>query len=362
MNETRLTSVEKTDSENRERNMKAFCAGLILVTGYLFSVVTGNATGFAYDNFASPSLLLFQRDAVVFQDRLRLTPAERGKRGGVWFAAQQSVQNGFQTAFQFQFTDKGGFGADGLAFVIEGGETPRLSGGGSAMGFAHLTNALAVKFDPYHLRKSDVAYKPYDEVAVVAGRSPEDRLSPYDSIASVTNEVMFVDQKIHTAEIVYVPGKLQVFLDDLEKPLITAGLDVSAAMNLIGGKAWVGFTAATGADYYNQDVLNWSFDSSGDASVTPEGALSASSPRTQASAPSASVIPAYAGSVTASPSPPLPVDPSFGYGLPSDVGLTHQIETSTDLVHWAPLTNAVFYFRDLESTNYQQRFYRFRKN
>jgi hypothetical protein len=343
--------------------MRPFLASLILTAaGCSFFAVSSHATGFSYDNFASPSLLLFQHDAVVFQDRLRLTPAERSKMGGVWFAAKQNVQNGFQTTFQFQFTDKGGFGADGLAFVIEGGETPRLSRRGSAIGFAHLTNALAVKFDPYHLKKSDVSYKPYDEVAVVMGHSPADRLSPYDSIASVTNEIMFVDQKIHTAEIVYTPGKLQVFLDDLENPLIVAEVDLAMAMNLDHGRAWVGFTAATGTDYYNQDVLSWIFDSVSDTAETGDGASSTSSPQTETNTPSASVPPVYVSNVAPPPMTPLSTDPSFGYNLPAGIGLTHQIETSTDLVHWTPLTNAIFYFRDPDSTDYPQRFYRFRKN
>jgi hypothetical protein len=57
----------------------------------------------------------------------------------------------------------------------------------------------------------------------------------------------------------------------------------------------------------------------------------------------------------------LPVDPSFGYALPGEIGLTHQIEASTDLIHWTPVTNVILYFRDPESTNYDQRFYRFRE-
>jgi len=56
---------------------------------------------------------------------------------------------------------------------------------------------------------------------------------------------------------------------------------------------------------------------------------------------------------------PLANDLNFGYALPRGVGLSHGIEVSDDLVHWMPLTNAAFYFRDLESTNFQQRFYRF---
>ena len=156
-----------------------------------------------------------------------------------------------------------------------------------------------------------------------------------------------------------MPGKFQVFLDDLENPLITASVNVAEVMNLDQGRAWVGFTAATGADYYNQDVLSWSFDSAGSAAKQRVGSMITTSSHPEAMLPLQSAEPVYAGNAASSPVVSLPVDLAFGYGLPGDVGLTHQIETSTDLVHWTPLTNALFYFRDPESTNHDQRFYRF---
>jgi hypothetical protein len=236
-----------------------------------------------------------------------------------------------------------------------------LGGGGGGIGFAGETNAVAVKFDPWHRERSvflSAPYQPYDEVAVVAGRSPNEPLSSVDAIASVTNAVMFVDQKVHTVKIVYVPGNLQVFLDDLENPLMTVYVNVAKVMNLDQGRAWVGFTAATGDEYYNQDVLSWSFATLDNAAAGyQDRATIPAALQQEAIAPLQSV---YAGNNAPSSPVSLPVDPSFGYALPADVSLTHQVETSTDLVHWAALTNAVFYFRDLQSSNYNQHFYRFR--
>jgi len=332
---------------------------MLAVAGFLLPSASSRAGGFAYADFRTASNLILQCDATVFQNRLRLTPAIMGERGGAWFETKQNVQDGFETTFQFQFTDKGGLGADGLAFVIQNHPIPRVGGGGGCIGFAGLTNALAVKFDPYHLERFvSSPYQPYDEVAVVAGRSPNEPLSPFDAIASVTNEVMFVDQKVHTAKIVYVPGNLQVFLDDLENPLMTVYVNVAKVMTLDQGRAWVGFTAATGADWYNQDVLSWSFATLNNTAAGFQiRATIPAAPQPEATAP---LQPVYAGN-NASPSPvPLPVDPSFGYALPAGVGLTHQVEASTDLVHWTALTNTAFYFRDLESSNYNQHFYRFR--
>jgi hypothetical protein len=56
---------------------------------------------------------------------------------------------------------------------------------------------------------------------------------------------------------------------------------------------------------------------------------------------------------------PLPRDQAFGFAVPPSVKLSHRIEASTDLIHWAPLGNAALYFKDYDSTNFTQRFYRF---
>jgi hypothetical protein len=54
----------------------------------------------------------------------------------------------------------------------------------------------------------------------------------------------------------------------------------------------------------------------------------------------------------------LPKDSVFGYALPDGLRLTHDIEASVDLVHWTPATNVSLYFKDWDSTNFSQRFYR----
>lgn len=54
-------------------------------------------------------------------------------------------------------------------------------------------------------------------------------------------------------------------------------------------------------------------------------------------------------------------DRVFGYRLPEGVRLTREVEASSDLIHWVTATNLLFYFRDLDSTKYSQRFYQFRE-
>jgi hypothetical protein len=343
------------------RRKMNFCVGSLpaFAIGLLFFNVQCRAGGFAYNDFSAPSSLIFQGDAALVEARARLTPAERGKAGGVWFSTKQRVKDGFETGFQFQLTERGGFGANGLAFVIQNNETPLLGLAGHGMGFRGVPNSLVVKFDPYHYKNHH--YVKYDEVAVLVNSS-SNIYPPNAGAIGLTTNAIYTDGQIHTVKIVYASSNLKVFLDDLENPLLTVPVALAEAVALDNGRAWVGFTAATGADFYNQDVIRWSFNSSNDPTQSQARTTPSTLPQLQIVNPSPSSTPAYSGNTThTSPTTPLPVDPSFGYALPGEVGLTHQIEASTDLVHWTPVTNVILYFRDPESTNYDHHFYRFRE-
>ena len=334
-----------------------------------------HAQRFIYSDFAAPTQLILQGDVEPYANRLRLTPAVQRKRSGVWFQTKQPVGEGFQSIFQFQITAPCVYGGQGLAFMMQGNATPLLSsdvsgdplgprgfgqratnttpligGLGRTLGFVGISNAVVIKFGTYHWNRS--GFVKFDEISVIAGDEPSVRLSNAYRIASVTNAV-FSDQKIHTVKVAYVPGTLQIFLDDLEHPRLTVPLNLATVMNLEQGRAWVGFTSSTGGDCQNHDLVSWSF-------------ASLNNPVTLAAQPVAAVPTPARTSLTATPtfaateqSPVLPHDKAFGYAVPAQVGLTHRIEASTDLVHWVTITNVAIYFKDYESTNYDRRFYRF---
>jgi hypothetical protein len=50
-----------------------------------------------------------------------------------------------------------------------------------------------------------------------------------------------------------------VFLDDLILPVLTLPMDLASVLNFDSGAAWVGFTASTGGEIENHDLLMWSF-------------------------------------------------------------------------------------------------------
>ena len=51
-----------------------------------------------------------------------------------------------------------------------------------------------------------------------------------------------------------------VYIDDLTRPALVAPINLKDILALpADGRAFVGFTAATGNSYQNHDIMNWSF-------------------------------------------------------------------------------------------------------
>jgi hypothetical protein len=58
------------------------------------------------------------------------------------------------------------------------------------------------------------------------------------------------------------PGTLSIYCQDLHEPVLIIPLDISMALDLHRGRAWVGFTAATGNNSWQvHDILTWTFTS-----------------------------------------------------------------------------------------------------
>jgi hypothetical protein len=64
---------------------------------------------------------------------------------------------------------------------------------------------------------------------------------------------------VHTARIVYEPGLMRVYLDDLMAQALEVALDLSDLLDLPDGEAFVGFTAASGGVSQSHSVLSFRF-------------------------------------------------------------------------------------------------------
>lgn len=64
------------------------------------------------------------------------------------------------------------------------------------------------------------------------------------------------------ARVLYRPPELSIFLDGSPVALLASVIDLSTVID-DHGKAWVGFTASTGAGFQNHDITSWSFTRTG---------------------------------------------------------------------------------------------------
>ncbi|MGA9800637.1 MAG: L-type lectin-domain containing protein [Terriglobales bacterium] len=223
---------------------------------------------------------------------LRLTTAAGDQYGSSWYITPQPLQNGFSTSFQFEFTNASTPPADGIAFVIQNSSLTAIgsppSGGALAYG-DHDGNAdpsqgegipksLAIEFDNYqnpwdpqtfvsHVAIQSCGQGPntshHNQSCSTAVGAPSSTLGPPVSANLSGNTV-------HSVTIVYAlacPGcspattsnNIHVILDNVD--LYPSGVNVDlASLGLgTGNTAYVGFTGATGGDFENQDILNWTF-------------------------------------------------------------------------------------------------------
>ncbi len=223
-----------------------------------------------FQNFASAQNLSLVGNASISGKSLRLTEAHGNLSGAAWFRDKQSVASGFETTFDFQLTHQGGQGrgADGFAFVLQNAGPQALGGRGSAGGFAVTDDAfndkeaaipfsIAVFFDTFRNGED-----PSDNYVAFCTYGKENRMEwPAPRIAFTQGlPIRLKDRHIHSARILFQPPRLSVFVDDAQSPVLESVVDLAPVLDE-GGKAWVGFTASTGAGFQNHDVLNWSFTS-----------------------------------------------------------------------------------------------------
>ena len=210
-----------------------------------------------WEDFSDASDLNLIGHAATTADRLRITPAQSGRKGAAWHHDKQFVSIAFESQFRFQITDPdSGGGGDGFAFVIQNTSDSILGGGGGHMGYHQIPNSLAIEFDT-----SQNADDPNDNHVSVHTRGLLRNHSNHSySLGSFTPSGFKLDEgDIHTVKIAYSPGSLSVFLDDLTNPMLTVPVDLNELLDLDFGRAYVGFAGATGGGWENHDILDWNF-------------------------------------------------------------------------------------------------------
>jgi hypothetical protein len=240
---------------------------------------------FSFPDFSSTADLGPVGTADAGGGKLSLTTHEQCVRGAVWHATKQHIACGFTTEFLFEITiAEGTKSADGFAFVVQNDSRDAIGGVGGAMGYGRfvgectagdyavlpgIPNSLAVEFDTWENRE---LLDPDDNhVAVHCCGTNENRADTECLLSEAALKTMlplFSDTGPHTARVTYVPGLLEVELDG-QLVLSIPDLDLATLLELDDGRAWIGFTAATGLVREQHEILAWSFT---EGACVPAGA------------------------------------------------------------------------------------------
>jgi Bacterial lectin len=219
--------------------------------------------------------------AAISNNGFRVTFSAPYQRGAVWMINKSFVANGFQTSFQFQISGIRGIaenspfgiqqGGDGFAFVIQNYSIPVVGPSAGFLGYHGLPNSLAVEFDTWWNGEFGWFDPNGNHISVHTRGTAPNSVSETASLGQATNIPFMKDGALHTVSINYVPGTLQVFMDNLNSPILTIpNLNLSSLLSLDNGSAWLGFTGGTGATMENHDIYNWQMGPTG-VVVTPQG-------------------------------------------------------------------------------------------
>lgn len=229
-------------------------------------------TTFEFKDFWDTRKLHFTGSAAQKDSVLRLTKTIPATYGAVWYKDKLPVKNGFTTNFKFCMTngyndyDDGSLpGADGIAFVIQNLGLNAAGQEGGGIGYANISNSLAIEFDTY---KNVLLYDSNGNHIAVFSNSKTMNSSDHGSKANLGTSfkviTMKADSTIYYAKIDLnvKPNTLRVFIDTTDSfgdaVLEVDSVDLSRLLALENGyKAWVGFTSATGTSWENHYLISW---------------------------------------------------------------------------------------------------------
>jgi peptide-N4-(N-acetyl-beta-glucosaminyl)asparagine amidase len=223
-------------------------------------------------------------NAHVIETGFQLTQPEPMQTGAGWLVDKQQVEGGFTADLQWEIVRVNRRGAEGFAFVLhnaDGQPFPSilLGEGRHGLGYQGIPNSLAVEFDTTQTPPSDFGGgkgDPNDNHMSVQSRGQEPNNANTDFSLGFTTQgppaIPLFTSGRHTARIVYTPpgentpGNIAVFVDQQDKPVLNAHVNLAALLRLDEGKAWVGITGATGRRFQAHNINSFTFT----PTVTPQ--------------------------------------------------------------------------------------------
>lgn len=222
----------------------------------------------SYDNFADISQLALNGNATQASNGLRLTSAQKKQVGSAFFDRALAIDADTSFTTQFQFQVSGGTnGADGFTFMLHNDikGLGALGAAGGSLGYGGLNRSLAIEFDSFLNSKFD---SNNNHISVLQNGDVRNSLAVANAPFDLNNGNLL------NAWVDYNGDRdlLEVYLaDTLVKPsasLLSLNIDLNS---VVGDRAFLGFSAATGGRVNNHDILDWEVATNSSLLPSPEG-------------------------------------------------------------------------------------------
>ena len=240
----------------------------------LFGFQCAKAAPISFVDFSDISSLTLNGSATQAGNALRLVSTSRVEAGSTFLtdAIDLSDDGGsFSTNFSFQITNSGGGtsgGADGLTFTLQGNDPTAIGSTGGFLGYAGIGGSspyqdiigksVAIEFDTY--KNSNVTPGPANN-DISANHVGIDVNGDWNSVAQANVAESLKGGDIFHAWIDYdgLSDILEVRLSTgIIRPadiILSHALDIPSILGRTSG--FMGFTAGTGGEYGNHDILAW---------------------------------------------------------------------------------------------------------
>jgi hypothetical protein len=233
---------------------------LLVCLGALLHCVAANAVTIDFPSFPAASLTNFQLNGqaatvnpVSGESVLRLTDATMIQAGSAFLKDPVTLVSdlSFSTTFQFRMTD--GL-ADGFAFVMQkdGNTFLGTPGGYLAYEGASANPSVAVEFDTFYNAGWDPSA---NHIGI--------NWITVNSLATADVSPNLNNGEVWTAWIDYngATKVMEVRVSNTGVRPDTANLTYAVDLDPLGNELYLGFTAGTGGQMQNHDILSWQFNS-----------------------------------------------------------------------------------------------------
>ncbi len=199
---------------------------------------------------SSNGLVILQGSTDLDDVRLQLTNGLTGEAGSAWYYKPVDIQT-FTTTFGYQLSNPNG---NGITFTIQNSPAGvnALGGSGDSLGYAPISNSVAIKFDLY---SSTTSMTVNSTGLYTNGTAP---ITP--SIDLTSTPINLHSDDAVSVTLAYNGTTLNMTITDLVTTKVwSTSWNINIPATIGSTAAYVGFTGSTSNQTASQKILGWTY-------------------------------------------------------------------------------------------------------